>query len=393
MILAKAFVFFQLFSSALSTDLSGKETRIIGGFQAEENRYPYSVSLQDRFSGHFCGGSLILKDVVLTAAHCLGGTFDVVIGRDDFNDSDGEIISTRWQIGHPGYNTDTDENDLALIVLSNPVQNVVPLITLNDDSSYPSAGTIAYVMGWGVTDTGNNDPLPQQMQMVDVQVISNQDCETLERGGESYGGYGFGVYGSNICTYTEKKDACQGDSGGPLIIRGNDASQDVLVGVVSWGIGCAYLPGVYGRVSQAYGWIQQTACEVSSDTSGSTLCGTEHPTQSPKPTESPTSSPSLRPTDKPSGSPSSPPSYSPTTSSQPSSKPTVSTSPTISSSPTLSSAPTTTAAKNTRDGLMISSLALVNSEGNVGSNSSNTFRSGVCIGSALSFVVTAWLMR
>jgi trypsin len=235
MILAKAFVFFQLFSSALSTDLSGKETRIIGGFQAEENRYPYSVSLQDRFSGHFCGGSLILKDVVLTAAHCLGGTFDVVIGRDDFNDSDGEIISTRWQIGHPGYNTDTDENDLALIVLSNPVQNVVPLITLNDDSSYPSAGTIAYVMGWGVTDTGNNDPLPQQMQMVDVQVISNQDCETLERGGESYGGYGFGVYGSNICTYTEKKDACQGDSGGPLIIRGNDASQDVLVGVVSWG--------------------------------------------------------------------------------------------------------------------------------------------------------------
>ncbi len=376
--------------------MSEKETRIIGGFEAEEDRHPYSVSLQDRFTGHFCGGSLILNDVILTAAHCLGGTIDALIGRHDFEDTDGEIISARWQIEHPGYNTDTDEYDIALIVLDRPVQNAVPLITLNDDSSYPSPGTTAHVMGWGNNNTDNSN-LPNEMQMVDVEVISNQECETLERGGSSYAGFGFGVYESNICTYTETKDACQGDSGGPLIVRGNDASEDILIGVVSWGIGCAYLPGVYGRVSHTYDWIQQTACKLSSDRSGSTLCGTKKPTQSPttpaptvssQPTAMPTSSPSSRPSEKPSASPSSSPTSSPSISSQPSSKPSVSTSPTISSSPTLSSAPTTTAAKNTRDGLMISAEALVNAE----SNSSNTFRSGLHIGSALSFVITAWLM-
>ena len=45
--------------------------RIIGGTEAKERRYSYTVSLQDKY-GHFCGGSLIAKDVVLTAAHCQG---------------------------------------------------------------------------------------------------------------------------------------------------------------------------------------------------------------------------------------------------------------------------------------------------------------------------------
>ena len=410
MILAKVFPFFQIFALASSTNLTAKETRIVGGFEAEEDRHPYSVSLQDPYSGHFCGGSLILKDVILTAAHCLGGSFDVMIGRHGMNDSDGEIISARWQIEHPNYNTDTDEYDMALIVLDRPVQNLVPLITLNNDRFYPSPGTIAHVMGWGDTDADNDrDPLPNELQMVDVEVVSNQQCEDIKKGSASYGGYGFGIYDSNICTYTEEKDACQGDSGGPLIVAGNDASQDVLIGVVSWGIGCAYLPGVYGRVSQAYGWIEELACQLSSDTSGSTLCGTQEPTPPPtnlptpqpttteptvssQPTEMPTSSPSSRPSVKPSASPSSPPTISPTISPQPSSEPTLSTSPTISSSPTLSSAPTMkpTLERDTRINAMKSAGTFSEVEFNVQSNSSNR---DVCIGSVLSFFVfTAWLM-
>jgi len=409
MILAKAFLFLQLFALASSTNQSVKETRIIGGFVADEDRHQYSVSLQS--DGHFCGGSLILKDVVLTAAHCLGGSIDVMIGRHDFGDADGEIISAKWQIEHPGYDTTTDEFDLALIVLSRPVEIAVPLITLNEDSSYPSPGTIAHVMGWGSINGNPNEPMPppEEMHMVDVEVISNQQCEDLERGGASYGEYGFDIYESNICTYTEKKDACQGDSGGPLIVRGNDVSQDTLIGVVSWGVGCAYLPGVYGRVSESYGWIQDRACQLSSDTSGSTLCGTELPTQSPttaeptplpttqpttqpttaeptislNPTGIPTSSPSSRPSGNPSASPSSKPTISPTTSSQPSSGPTLSTSPTISSSPTLSSAPTASSDKEIR---------MITAEELEFINSSNTFRSGICVASAISLVVTSWLM-
>ncbi len=410
MILAKAFLFFELFAMASSTNQSAKEERIIGGFVADEDRHQYSVSLQS--DGHFCGGSLILKDVVLTAAHCLGGSIDILIGRHDFGDSNGEIISAKWQIEHPGYDTNTDEYDLALIVLSRPVEIAVPLITLNEDSSYPSPGTIAHVMGWGDTNGNPNAPMmppPEEMHMVDVEVISNQRCEKLERGGASYGEYGFDIYESNLCTYTQQKDACQGDSGGPLVVKGNDVSQDKLIGVVSWGIGCAYLPGVYGRVSESYGWIQDRACQLSSDPSGSTLCGTEFPTQSPttaeptplptnqptpqpttaeptislKPTGMPTSSPSLRPSGNPTASPSSQPTISPTTSSQPSYGPTLSSSPTISSSPTWSSAPTTSLDKEIR---------MITAEELAFSSASNTFRSDICIASALSFVITAWLM-
>ena len=52
-----------------------------------------------------------------------------------------------------------------------------------------------------------------------------------------------------------EKDACQGDSGGPLIKRGKNAGSDVIVGVVSWGIGCGTNPGVYSDVTVAAPWI------------------------------------------------------------------------------------------------------------------------------------------
>ena len=69
--------------------------------QAPEDRYPYSISLQD--GKHFCGGSLIAADCILTAAHCLaGGWFDVRVGSDDVDN--GPLIETRKKFPHPDYN-------------------------------------------------------------------------------------------------------------------------------------------------------------------------------------------------------------------------------------------------------------------------------------------------
>ena len=59
--------------------------------------------------------------------------------------------------------------------------------------------------------------------------------------------------------------------GGPRIFPGDDPEGDVQVGVVSWGIGCAFLPGVFSRVSVSYDWIQEIVCESSNDPPGS-LC-------------------------------------------------------------------------------------------------------------------------
>ncbi len=278
---------------------------------------------------------------MLTAAHCLGGSIDILIGRHDFDDNDGELITASEQIPHPDYYDETKEYDMALIVLSKPVKNAVQVVTVNDDSSFPSTGTTARVMGWGNRVTNGFD-LPDVPHMADLEVVSNQQCKDIEKWGDSYGNLQYDITNDMICTYTEKKDACQGDSGGPLVVKGNDASQDVLIGVVSWGIGCAYLPGVYGRVSQAYDWIKEEACAVSDDTAASTLCGTRQPSLSPTtaeptvtPSESPTSVPSSEPTAEPSASPSGTPSLVP--SSEPSAAPSLSGQPSEmpSSSPSL----------------------------------------------------------
>jgi len=302
----------------------------------DEDSAPYSVSLMSSGS-HFCGGSLITNRVILTAAHCLGGSISVLIGRHDFDDKDGELISASKQIPHPKYDEETSEYDMALIVLSRPVSGAVQAVTVNDDNSYPSTGTTARVMGWGNLKTNGFD-LPDVPYMADVDVISNQQCEDLESGGNSYGKLKYPITSDMICTFSGGKDACQGDSGGPLVVRGNDASQDVLVGVVSWGVGCAYLPGVYGRPSQVYEWIKEEACAVSQDTTGSTLCGTESPTLSPttaeptaSPSENPTSVPSSEPSAEPTANPSETPSLSP--SSEPSAEPTANPSETPSLSP------------------------------------------------------------
>eukprot|EP00986_Skeletonema_menzelii_P008594 scaffold3678_cov143-Skeletonema_menzelii.AAC.7 len=416
----------------------GANTRIIGGQELEEDSAPYSVSLMESGS-HFCGGAMLTDQVVITAAHCLGGSFSVLVGRHDFDDKDGELISVSKQIPHPKYDEETSEFDMALLVLSKPVTNAVQVVTLNDDPAFPSPGQIARVMGWGNRKADGFD-LPDVPHFVDVDVISNQQCEDMERDGDSYGDMKYPISDDMICTYTANKDSCQGDSGGPLIVKGIDASQDKLIGVVSWGVGCAYLPGVYGRVSQAYDWIKEEACAVSDDdTSGSSLCGTRSPTLSPttsaeptvspsdnptsvpssepsavpslsvQPTEMPSSSPSLRPSGKPSASPSTSPSSSPTTSSQPTSEPTSSpsdapsaspslrpsNSPSLSTAPTQSPAPSSVPTKpkllNTGDSLIINAMKLVDDEGNVVTNDSSAFGNYAYIGSLTSFLISAWL--
>lgn len=81
---------------------------IIGGMDAVEDAYPYVVSLQYISAGHSCGGSLIARDVVLTAAHCQIKYLpldNVAMGRHNiFNYDDGEVITIRKELPHPKYN-------------------------------------------------------------------------------------------------------------------------------------------------------------------------------------------------------------------------------------------------------------------------------------------------
>jgi len=196
--------------------------------------------------------------------------------------------------------------DVALIFLQRSQRIGVPLMRLNEDSSYPREGTTSVTVGWGDTKSGGSQS--DVLLEVDVDVMTNRKCE-----GEGH--YEGMVLDTMICT-PEGGGHCQGDSGGPLIVRGDNPEEDIEIGIVSWGTGCGDLPMVYARVSEAYDWIAESVCDESDDPPNS-LCGppptlepTDMPTESPTP--NPKNVPTLRPTRNPTRRPTRNPTRNPT---------------------------------------------------------------------------------
>lgn len=251
-------------------------TRIIGGDKATEGRYPYAVSLQDDI-GHFCGGSLIAKDVVLSAAHCMQmeGGYSAIIGRHTLNTTDGDEVIVKTEIPHPSYDTGTTDNDFMILILDRPTALDVDLVTVSQDIA--PVDIAATVMGWGDTHPADDiHTLAEELMETEVFVISNEECDqsngtvgSTDINGTLAGGYQANYHNqiteSMMCARDNEEDSCQGDSGGPLVIR--QSSGDLQVGVVSWGVSCAHedFPGVYARISAKYDWIRQNVCEGSSD--------------------------------------------------------------------------------------------------------------------------------
>uniref|UniRef100_A0A8D3CPW2 Peptidase S1 domain-containing protein n=1 Tax=Scophthalmus maximus TaxID=52904 RepID=A0A8D3CPW2_SCOMX len=235
-------------------------TKIVGGESAPAGTWPWQVSLHRNLK-HFCGGSLINKQWILTAAHCFYPSTSglvVYLGRDSQQGLNlNEVSRTVSQvINHPAYNENTNNNDITLLRLSSPVDfsdYIRPVCLAADNSSFPS-GTSCWVTGWGNT---SSPPDTNRLQEVRVPVVSQAQCQ------QSYSS----LTNNMICAgLTEGgKDSCQGDSGGPLVSRG--VSSWVQAGVVSFGSGCAEpnFPGVYTRVSQYQTWINS---QIPSDQPG-----------------------------------------------------------------------------------------------------------------------------
>ncbi len=221
-------------------------TKIVGGVEATKGEYPFIVSLQGR-SGHFCGGSLIRKDWVMTAHHCVehGAPNTIVIGLHDRRDTTGtETFRPSQVISHPKADTDTMTYDFALIRLDGE-SKFAPVAMQREEV----AGVVDMITaGWGATRQGGG--LANLLMKVTVPFVSAEVCG----GADAYPGK---LDPSMICAGLDAggKDSCQGDSGGPLLV--GEVANRKLAGVVSWGEGCARPKkyGVYGKTSAAMDWV------------------------------------------------------------------------------------------------------------------------------------------
>ena len=248
-----------LFAIPFSEPLKGQEVspfqpRIVGGQVAEQDEFPWIVSLQGPWS---CGASLIGPEWILTAAHCVVDDDGNVLPAEDIQLAVGQLylseVSTYYAaeqvIVHPGYDSWTMENDIALIRLAQALPESAPTLSLNDNSQVPVPGTDAVVAGWGTLSSGGGSP--DRLHKVTVPIVS------LEKANDPKA-YGGSILPNMLAAgFTEGgKDSCQGDSGGPLVIDIN--GQMIQVGVVSWGKGCAdpYAYGIYTRVSSYTDWIE-----------------------------------------------------------------------------------------------------------------------------------------
>jgi secreted trypsin-like serine protease len=221
------------------------ETMIIGGGDVTDGQYPWLVGLGSPGEGtpyerQFCGGSVIAEDVVLTAAHCVeeSAAEDLVVFSGAIDLESEDVVETAVSDLHVAedYNDPIAmSNDWALLKLAEPL-DVEPIALAAEPEEYDLLETA----GWG--DTGEG--FPTTAQWVEVPFVSDEDCEAA---------YPDEVDAQTMLCAGDLEnggvDSCQGDSGGPIMTPAGE--EQVLVGIVSWGYGCAEAgnPGVYGEVA------------------------------------------------------------------------------------------------------------------------------------------------
>jgi len=229
---------------------------IVGGQYVDpacpDCKYEFMVSLQSSSwwgSGHFCGGSLVREDWVVTAAHCVQGesasSIEVIIGLHNVGGTSGaQSRNVAEIIVHPQYSGNSLNNDYALLRLSSPITDFEP-IQLATDTAHDEEPVMSTTMGWGATSSGGSS----SAYLLEVDVPIDDSCGNYSNSE---------ITNHMVCAGYQNggADSCQGDSGGPLIMTNDDGEYE-LIGIVSWGYGCADAgyPGVYSKIHSRLDWF------------------------------------------------------------------------------------------------------------------------------------------
>ncbi|XP_074603910.1 uncharacterized protein LOC141857319 isoform X2 [Brevipalpus obovatus] len=249
-----------------SLDSNGK---IVGGANAQKGAFPWQVMFWDSQRKSFCGGALLNERWIATAAHCFTRTrhgpippsierIRAKLGKHDQQEQESQEIETNIHqvVKHPYYNSETFDNDIALIQVANHVKfnDFIKPICIGSDKGFMEDSfftgrslKMGHVTGWG--QLKENGPQPRFLQELRMPIVDHQTCKNSTA---------YQVSQNMFCAgYAQEVigDACKGDSGGPFVGQSND--RWYLLGIVSWGEGCgrAGKYGFYTKVSNYIDWL------------------------------------------------------------------------------------------------------------------------------------------